>query len=98
MVFTSHIFLFYFLTSFLLLYYALPFRARTALIAAASYLFYGWANPLWAALMFLSSGVDYVCGLVLLRLSGLPHDGDLPPVLTKGGPRTRAQTAVLVVS
>ena len=52
MVFTSHIFLFYFLPLVLGLYYLLPFRARTALIAVSSYVFYGWANPLWAVLMF----------------------------------------------
>ena len=68
MVFTTHLFLFYYLSFFLITYYLLPFRSRTALIALASYLFYGWANPLWAVLMFFSSGVDYVCGLALLRL------------------------------
>ena len=48
--------------------------------------------------MFLSSGVDYLCGLGLVRLSGLPRDGDLPPMLPKGQPRTRRQTALLIVS
>ena len=63
MVFTSHVFLFYFLPLVLALYYLLPFRARTALIAVSSYVFYGWANPLWAVIMFFGSSVDYVCGL-----------------------------------
>ena len=84
MVFTTHLFIFYYLSLFLFLYYTLPFRARTGLIALCSYIFYGWANPLWAVLMFLSSGVDYVCGLVLLRLSGLDWEGKLPPLLPKG--------------
>jgi alginate O-acetyltransferase complex protein AlgI len=101
MVFTTHLFLFYFLSLFLLLYYALPFRARTALIAIFSYLFYAWANPLWAVLMFFSSGIDYVCGLMLLKRSGLPWpDGNegLPPILPKGGPRSRGQKTVLILS
>jgi alginate O-acetyltransferase complex protein AlgI len=98
MVFTTHLFLFYYLPLVLLLYYLLPFRARTGLVAVCSYLFYGWANPTWAALMFLSSGVDYVCGLVLLKLSGLPWEGDLPPTLPRGGPRARGQKVALVVS
>jgi alginate O-acetyltransferase complex protein AlgI len=97
MVFTTHLFLFYYLPLVLLLYYLLPFRARTGLPALGSYVFYGWANPLWALLMFLSSGVDYLCGLVL-RLSGLPWEGNLPPLLPRGGPRTREQTAALAVS
>src|SRR5205809_3716735 len=98
MVFSSQIFLFYFLPAVLLLYYATPFRARTALIALASYVFYGWANPIWAVIMFFGSSVDYVCGLLLLRLSGLPDDGALPPLIGTQVPRTRAMRVVLAVS
>jgi alginate O-acetyltransferase complex protein AlgI len=98
MVFTTHLFIFYYLSLFLLLYYALPFRARTGLIALGSYLFYGWANPIWALLMFLSSGVDYLCGLALLKLSSLPWEGNLAPVLPRETPRSRGQKAALVVS
>jgi alginate O-acetyltransferase complex protein AlgI len=98
MVFTTHIFIFYYLSLFLITYYLLPFRARTALIALGSYLFYGWANPIWAMLMFVSSGVDYVCGLVLLKLAKLPWRDGLPPLLPKDQPRTHIQTAALVIS
>ena len=48
--------------------------------------------------MFLSSGVDYVCGLVLLRQSRLPWENGLPPILPKDDPRSRPQTAVLLAS
>jgi alginate O-acetyltransferase complex protein AlgI len=98
MVFSSHIFLFYFLPLVLCLYYLLPFRARTALIALSSYVFYGWANPIWAVIMFFGSSVDYLCGLALVRLSGLPDDGALPPILGPDVPRTRAMRGVLAVS
>jgi alginate O-acetyltransferase complex protein AlgI len=98
MIFTSSIFLFYFLPLVLLLYYALPFRARTALIALASYVFYGWANPIWAGLMFVGSSVDYLCGLMLLRLSKLPDRDGLPPVIDPTLPRTSAMKTVLAVS
>ncbi len=99
MVFTSHVFLFYFLPLVLAIYYVLPFRARTALIAASSYVFYGWANPIWAVLMFFGSSVDYVCGIGLLKLSGLPDEpGGLPPVIGREVPRTRKMKALLVVS
>jgi alginate O-acetyltransferase complex protein AlgI len=98
MVFSSQIFLFYFLPLVLALYYALPFRARTALIAISSYVFYGWANPIWAVIMFFGCSVDYVCGRLLLRLSGLPDEGGLPPVIGPQVPRTRAMKTVLVVS
>jgi alginate O-acetyltransferase complex protein AlgI len=98
MVFSSQIFLFYFLPLVLALYYALPFRARTALIAISSYAFYGWANPIWAVIMFFGSSVDYVCGLLLLRLSRLPDVGGLPPRIGPEVPRTRAMKTVLGVS
>ncbi|HEX4337627.1 MAG TPA: MBOAT family O-acyltransferase [Polyangiaceae bacterium] len=98
MVFSSQIFVFYFLPLVLCLYYLAPFRARTALIAIASYVFYGWANPIWALIMFVGSSVDYVCGLLLLRLSGLPDEGGLPPVIGPDVPRTPKMRAVLVTS
>ena len=98
MVFTSQIFLFYFLPLVLGLYYVLPFRARTALIAIASYVFYGWANPIWAVIMFFGCSVDYVCGLLLLRLSGLKDVDGLPPVIGPEVPRTRQMKAVLTTS
>ncbi|MDB4979945.1 MAG: hypothetical protein JWM82_697 [Myxococcales bacterium] len=99
MVFSSQIFLFYFLPAVLLLYYLVPFRARTALIAVSSYVFYGWANPLWAVIMFFGSSVDYVCGLALVKMSGLPDGADgLPPVIGPEVPRTRGMKTVLAVS
>jgi alginate O-acetyltransferase complex protein AlgI len=99
MVFSTHVFLFYFLPLVLVLYYAAPFRARTALIAVASYVFYGWANPIWAVIMFFGCSVDYVCGLALLRLAGVPSEpSGLPPVLGPEVPRTRAMRLVLAAS
>jgi alginate O-acetyltransferase complex protein AlgI len=99
MVFSSQIFLFYFLPLVLALYYLAPFRARTALIALFSYVFYGWSNPIWAVIMFFGSSVDYIGGLLLLRLSGLKTPaGGLPPVIGPEIPRTRAMKAVLTVS
>src|SRR5450432_2309557 len=98
MVFSSQIFLFYFLPAVLLLYYLAPFRARTALIAITSYVFYGWANPIWAVIMFFGSSVDYLCGRALVRLSGLGDEGDLPPIIGPDVVRTRGMKVVLVVS
>src|SRR6478735_7326036 len=99
MVFSSQIFLFYFLPLVLAAYYLLPFRARTALIAVSSYVFYGWANPIWAVIMFFGSSVDYVCGLALVKMSGLPDGADgLPPVIGPEVRRTRGMKIVLAVS
>jgi alginate O-acetyltransferase complex protein AlgI len=60
--------------------------------------FYGWSNPIWAVIMFFGSSVDYVAGLALLKLSGLPDGGGLPPVIGPEVPRTRAMRAVLILS
>jgi len=34
-------------------------------LTGISYIFYGWSNPLFTLLMFFSTLVDYVCGLVI---------------------------------
>jgi alginate O-acetyltransferase complex protein AlgI len=63
MAFTSHIFLFYFLPALLLFYYALPGRllvARNVLLLAASYAFYAWVSPWFAALLLALTAVNYV--------------------------------------
>ena len=65
MVFSSHIFLFYFLPLSLLLYYSMPKRGKNVVLTAISYVFYGWSNPLFTLLMFFSTAVDYFCGLVI---------------------------------
>ena len=69
MVFSSHLFIFYFLPAALLLYAAglrwLPKSARHLGLLFSSYLFYGWANPAFVLLMAFSTTVDYFCGLVI---------------------------------
>jgi len=65
MVFSSHIFLFYFLPLSLLVYYCTPRRGKNIILTVISYLFYGWSNPLFTLLMFSSTLIDYCCGLVI---------------------------------
>ena len=62
MVFSSYLFLFYFLPVALLLYYASPKRAQHLILTAVSYVFYGWANPLFVVLLLVSTLIDYVAG------------------------------------
>ena len=99
MVFSSHVFLFYFLPVVLLLNYTLPFRFLTLMLMLASYLFYGWANPKWIVLLLTTTLVDYFCGLALVHYSGLPptSSGELP-VLPLGEPRNRLQKMALALS
>ena len=98
MVFSSHLFLFYFLPVALLVYYALPRRAQNLALTLLSYVFYGWANPLFSILMFASTAVDYLCGLALAgQFSRAAWARDVP-LLERRGARTRLQKTVLVVT
>src|SRR5258708_33963773 len=49
LVFTTHIFVFYFLPVVLLIYYLLP-GYRNAFLTIASYIFYAWGAP-WIVLL-----------------------------------------------
>jgi alginate O-acetyltransferase complex protein AlgI len=64
LVFTSHVFLFYFLPAVLAVYYLLP-RGRNWFLTVASYIFYGWWEPWFVLLMMFSTVLDYVCGRVI---------------------------------
>ena len=64
MVFTSDIFLFYFLPAVLIIYYGLPYQ-RNLLLLVASYIFYGWWDPSFVLLMLFATTVNYICGLVI---------------------------------
>jgi alginate O-acetyltransferase complex protein AlgI len=64
LVFTSHIFLFYFLPVVLAIYYILP-RFRNGFLTLASYVFYGWWEPWFVLLMMFSTVLDFVCGRII---------------------------------
>jgi alginate O-acetyltransferase complex protein AlgI len=70
MVFSSHLFVYYFLPAALAVYYLLPARARHLGLTVCSYAFYGWANPAFMSLMLLSTIIDYVCGAKLGEAGG----------------------------
>lgn len=64
MVFTSHIFLFYFLPAVLLIYYLIPGR-RNEFLLLASYAFYGWWRPWFIGLMLAVTLINYLAGMVI---------------------------------
>ena len=97
MVFSSHLFVFYFLPLALLLYYAVPRRAQHLLLTLLSYLFYGWANPFFVLLMLASTLIDYACGLVISGERPVPG-ASWGYGLEPGGRRTRLQSAALATS
>jgi alginate O-acetyltransferase complex protein AlgI len=101
MVFSSHVFLYYFLPIALLLYYASPTRWRQMIVALLSYVFYGWANPWFVLLMLFSTTVDYFCGLLIAGRWRLPIFAGDPPAeegLAPARQRKLALVASIVVN
>ncbi len=102
MVFSSPIFLLGFLPIVLLLYYAARGLGRPVshvVLLASSAVFYGWANPAFLPLLFLSAAVDFACGGFVARTQpGAVANGGELPLCPPGGPRTRSQRAAVFVS
>ena len=66
MVFSSHLFLFYFLPVALGVYYLLPRGGRHLGLTLLSYLFYGWADPRFCWLLLGTTLVDYAVALAIV--------------------------------
>lgn len=67
MIFSTSIFVFAFLPAFLAIYYLTPWRAKSYVILAASYFFYGWWRVEYLALIFAMSLVSYIAAEVTVR-------------------------------
>jgi len=97
MVFSSHIFVFYFLPIALLLYYTVPRRGQHVILILLSYVFYGWANPLFVVLMFASTLTDYFSGLIISGQRPSMRSDD-SVALAPGGDRSAVQKTALVAT
>ncbi len=97
MVFSSHLFVYYFLPLALVVYYILPRRVKHVALTLLSYVFYGWANPYFVFLMFGSTVVDYLCGLGMVGRLGRGRGGRIR-TLPKDGGRSRGQKGALAIS
>ena len=67
MVFSSLTFLFGYLPLTLALYFLTPLRRRNFVLLLASLFFYGWGEPVYVGVMFLSVFIDYTHGLLVER-------------------------------
>ncbi|MEG1501019.1 MAG: MBOAT family O-acyltransferase [Clostridiales bacterium] len=65
MVFSSLLFLFYFLPPVLIIYYLSPKRFRNFILFIASLIFYAWGEPIYILIMFFSTMVDYIHGILV---------------------------------
>ena len=97
MVFSSFLFVFYFLPAALLLYYSVPRRAQHLMLTLVSFVFYGWANPLFSFLLLFSTIIDYVAGLVIALGGPRTWAGPIQRLDPKGA-RLPRQRAAMVLS
>ena len=65
MVFSSNIFLFFYLPAFLILYLCSPAKFKNLVIFIASLFFYAWGEQLLVLVMLASTAVDYFSGLII---------------------------------
>lgn len=71
MVFSSLVFLFYFLPATLVLYYLFKNKTyRNVLLTITSLFFYAWGEPLWVCLLLFSSLFDWVNALLVEKYRG----------------------------
>ncbi len=96
MLFSSYLFLFYFLPPALLAYYLMPRGGKHLLLALVSYAFYGWSNPAFVVLLLFSTIIDYCCGLVIAGIA--PWSGQPEPLLDASAARSTKQRLALALS
>jgi alginate O-acetyltransferase complex protein AlgI len=96
MVFSSYLFLFYLLPLALAAYYVAPIRRRNLILSLFSYLFYGWANPIFLFLLIGTTLLDYTAGLLIARSEGVLVGDEY--VMEPNKPRSRFAKAVLTTS
>ncbi len=65
MVFSGLPFLFFYLPAVLLIYKLSPLKLRNLFLLIASLFFYGWGEPVYIVIMFLSTFVDYTHGMLV---------------------------------
>jgi alginate O-acetyltransferase complex protein AlgI len=96
MVFSSHLFIFYFLPIAMAVYMLLPMRGKHVWLTVVSYIFYGWANPWFATLMMFQTVVDWVAGMTIARQWG--RGNAAVELLAPRQPRDRMQKAALATA
>ena len=74
MVFSTPVFLFYFLALTLLVYYLVPRKLRNVVILCASLFFYYWGEQEYVIIMFLSTAIDYTHGILVERCKARGND------------------------
>lgn len=72
MIFSSLLFLFWFIPIFFIIYYICPAKARNFVLFLGSIVFYGWGEPKFLILLFISIVVNYFAGRLLEKYNDNP--------------------------
>ncbi len=73
MVFSSLTFLFAFLPITLIVYYAVPKRAKNVVILISGLVFYAWGEPIYVLAMIASTFIDYTAGRIIAKYDDRPR-------------------------
>ncbi|MBE6537864.1 MAG: MBOAT family protein [Ruminococcaceae bacterium] len=65
MLFSSITYLFYFFAAFMILYFAVPFKLKNAVLLIFSLIFYAWGGVKYALLMVAAIFIGYTFGLLI---------------------------------
>lgn len=72
MVFSSLVFLYYFVPIVMLLYFIIPDKYRNFLIFVSGLFFYAWGEPKYFIIMIISTAIDYTAGLMIDKFDKSP--------------------------
>ena len=65
MLFSSNVFLYFYIPIVLALYFITPRKARNVVLFLVSLFFYGWGEPVYTLLMVATIALNYVCGAII---------------------------------
>ena len=74
MIFSSPYFLFLYFPIVLVLYYISPLRWRNPVLLIVNLIFYGWGEPVYVLIMFLSIAIDYSHGRIVTTCKAKEND------------------------
>lgn len=72
MVFSSLTFLYFFLPIVLIIYFAVPMRAKNIVIFISGFIFYAWGEPFYIIIMLVSTIIDYTAGRMMDKFDNNP--------------------------
>ncbi len=76
MVFSSLVFIFWFLPIFFTIYYVVPGQIKNAVLLIGSIVFYAWGEPKYLVLILLSILVNYIAGIIIGHIKTKQEEND----------------------